>query len=110
MKRPIKRTEKIRCTITLDKDVFVDSALFISNLSGFINKTLKDYIEYKKKELEKALETSDDLGSHKDLLCLIGNNEENIDPILEPFKKKYGVSSYEELKKIASTQWAKNEY
>ena len=91
MKRPIKRVEKIRCTITLDKDVFIDSALFISNLSGFVNKTLKEYIEYKKKELEKAQESNNDLGTHKSLLCY--NQDEQ----------------YEEYKKIASIPWT-NEY
>ena len=88
MRRPIKKVEKIRCTITLDKDVFIDSADFISNLSGFINKTLKEYIEYKKKELEKDQKTSANLSSHNNLLC-----KTEID--------------YEEMKKIASTPWTK---
>lgn len=96
MRRPIIRTEKVRCTITLDKEVFVDSALFINNLSGFINKTLKEYINYKRKELENEEKTTADLDSHKNLLC-------EIDKI-----KREENSLYEEIKKIASVKWTNN--
>ena len=93
MKRPVscKGSKRIRVTISLEENVFIDSGMFISNLSGFINKTLKEYIEYKKKEQEKAQEPIDEIGSHKNLLCL---NEDK---------------QYEEYKKIASIPWT-NEY
>lgn len=109
MKRPIKRTEKVRCTITLDKDVFVDSALFINNLSGFINKTLKEYIIYKTKELESNNKTTADSSSDNNLLCYKSNEDEkDYDPILEQFKNQYNINSYDELKKVIDTQWTKS--
>lgn len=90
MKRPVscKGSKRIRVTISLEEQVFIDSGMFISNLSGFINKTLKDYINYKIKELEKDNKTTADSSSHNDLLC-----KTNID--------------YDEIKKIASTPWTK---
>ena len=93
MRRPIKKVEKIRCTITIDKDVFIDSADFISNLSGFINKTLKEYIEYKKKELEKDQKSSKEIDTHNSLLCKIDNENDN--------------DYYNEYKKIASIPWTR---
>ena len=97
MKRPVtcKSSKRIRVTISLEENVFIDSGMFISNLSGFINKTLKEYIEYKKKELEKAQESNIDLGTHNTPLCKIDNENEN--------------DYYNEYKKIASIPWI-NEY
>ena len=90
MKRPVscKGSKRIRVTISLEEQVFIDSGMFISNLSGFINKTLKDYINYKKKELENDNKSTADSSSDNNLLC-----KTNID--------------YEEMKKIASTPWTK---
>lgn len=54
MKRPVKRTNKVRVNITIDEDIFILSGEYIQNLSGFINKTLKNYIEIQKlKEFQK---------------------------------------------------------
>lgn len=90
MKRQVycKTSKRVKVSITLEEDVFLESGYFISNLSGFLNKTLKDYINYKKKELENDNKTTADSSSHNDLLC-----KTNID--------------YDELKKIASTPWTK---
>lgn len=90
MKRPVscKGSKRIRVTISLEEQVFIDSGMFISNLSGFINKTLKDYINYKIKELENDNKSTADSSSDNNLLC-----KTNID--------------YEEIKKIASTPWTK---
>lgn len=46
-------SKKIRTNITLDEDLFEKLDLYIDNLSGFINKVLKNYVEYCEKELEK---------------------------------------------------------
>ena len=90
MKRQVycKTSKRVKVSITLEEDVFLESGYFISNLSGFLNKTLKDYINYKKKELENDNKTTADSSSHNDPLC-----KTNID--------------YEEIKKIASTPWTR---
>lgn len=90
MKRQVycKTSKRVKVSITLEEDVFLESGYFISNLSGFLNKTLKDYINYKKKELENDNKTTADSSSHNNLLC----------------KNDF---DYEEIKKIASTPWTK---
>lgn len=90
MKRQVycKTSKRVKVSITLEEDVFLESGYFISNLSGFLNKTLKDYIKYKKKELENDNKSTVDSSSDNNLLC-----KTNID--------------YEEMKKIASTPWTK---
>lgn len=95
MKRQVycKTSKRVKVSITLEEDVFLESGYFISNLSGFLNKTLKDYINYKKKELENEEKTTAELDSHKNLLC-------EIDKI-----KREENSLYEEIKKIASVKW-----
>ena len=95
MKRPVscKSSKRIRVTISLEENVFIDSGMFISNLSGFINKTLKEYIDYKKNELEKDQKTIDRSSSHNNLLCKIENENDN--------------DYYNEYKKIASIPWTR---
>ena len=46
-----KKKEKVRVCINLDKEIIDKIDDYIDNLSGFINKTLKNYIEFKEKEL-----------------------------------------------------------
>lgn len=53
-----KKKEKVRVCINLDKEIIDRIDEYIDNLSGFINKTLKNYIEFKDKELNSLVESS----------------------------------------------------
>lgn len=48
------KKEKVRTNITLDKDLYEESGLYIENLSGYLNECLKRGIaEAKRKEREE---------------------------------------------------------
>lgn len=64
--RQKKKNEKIRVCINLDKEILEKLDKYIHNLSGFINTTLKNYIENQEKK---------EIDSHKNLLCQISRNE-----------------------------------
>lgn len=51
MKRNRIKKEKVRVCVNLDKEIIEEIDQYITNLSGFINTTLKNYIEYSKKML-----------------------------------------------------------
>ena len=54
MKRLKKeKIKKIRTTITLDEDLFIESGLYIENLSGYLNECLKRAVESAKKKEEQ---------------------------------------------------------
>lgn len=51
MKRNRIKKEKVRVCVNLDKEIIEEIDQYITNLSGFINTTLKNYIERAKKLL-----------------------------------------------------------
>lgn len=65
-KRP--RDKKIRVNITISESVYNEYGLYIDNLSGFINKTLKNYIS-RAKELENSQKATNEIGTDNNRLC-----------------------------------------
>lgn len=57
MKRNRIKKEKVRVCVNLDKEIIEEIDLYITNLSGFINTTLKNYIERAKKLLNNDNES-----------------------------------------------------
>lgn len=53
MKRNRIKKEKVRVCVNLDKEIIEEIDQYITNLSGFINTTLKNYINRAKQLLEK---------------------------------------------------------
>lgn len=51
MRRNRIKKEKVRVCVNLDKEIIEEIDQYITNLSGFINTTLKNYIEHSKKLL-----------------------------------------------------------
>lgn len=78
-----KKKEKIRVCVNLDKEVIERIDDYIDNLSAFINKTLKNYIELKDKELLSS-ENSSNIGyvqncDHKKRTSIVDNEVLNTD-------------------------------
>ena len=75
MKRPKReKSPKVRVCITMEESVFIESGQYIDNLSGFINKTIKNYVS-NCKELENSQKATNEVGTDNNLLCY--NDKEN---------------------------------
>ena len=69
MKRPKReKSPKVRVCITMEESVFIESGQYIDNLSGFINKTIKNYVS-RCKELENSQKATNEIDTHNNLLC-----------------------------------------
>lgn len=93
MKRPKReKSPKVRVCITMEESVFIESGQYIDNLSGFINKTIKNYV-FRCKELENSQKATNENDTLNNLLyyknkksTYANNNASTYEPLDESVK------------------------